>query len=95
MERQRSRARDDADQAHACDHGCARARAVPSSGRELQTFASVNGLAAGFLGYLDLWPVNRDYWHNWVRYGLNSTGDTSQRELFLPTAGAYSSALAR
>jgi hypothetical protein len=58
------------------------------------TADGVHGLAAGFdvqtadanLAALDA--------NGWVRFGVNLTGDTSSRQVFLPTAGSYALVLA-
>jgi hypothetical protein len=51
------------------------------------TADGVHGLAAGFVAVDDV--AQTDPLAAWVRFGINLTGDTSQRELFLPTAGTY------
>lgn len=51
------------------------------------TADGVNGLAAGFVALADVDPTNP--LASWVRYGINLTGDTSDRQVFLPSAGRY------
>lgn len=44
----------------------------------------VNGLMGAFIGL----PAQEGL-GSWIRYGMNVTGDTSKRQLYLPAAGAY------
>jgi hypothetical protein len=50
------------------------------------TADGVGGLAAGFIALAGNDDVDAA---GWLRFGINLTGDTSQRQLYLPTAGAY------
>lgn len=54
------------------------------------TIDGVHGLAGAFLSIaaVDSGPLA-----NWVRAGVNLTGDTSKRQLFLPAAGTYAVAI--
>ena len=47
----------------------------------------LHGLAAGFLSVANV--ASTDPLSDWTRFGVNLTGDTSQRQLYLPTAGVY------
>lgn len=49
------------------------------------TADGVGGLAAGFLVQDAAIPSLP----NWVRFGINLTGDTSRRQVYLPVAGTY------
>lgn len=51
------------------------------------TADGVHGLAAGFVALDDVAPTSS--LATWIRYGINLTGDTSDRQLFLPAAGTY------
>ena len=51
------------------------------------TADGVHGLAAGWVTVASVDPT--DPLSSWVRFGINLTGDTSQRQIFLPTAGTY------
>jgi hypothetical protein len=51
------------------------------------TADGVHGLAAGFVAVDNV--VATDPLASWIRYGINLTGDTSDRQLFLPAAGTY------
>jgi hypothetical protein len=51
------------------------------------TADGVGGLAAGFIALANV-PSTSSL-ASWVRYGINLTGDTSDRQLFLPAAGTY------
>ena len=53
------------------------------------TADGVHGLSAGFLAVTDAAGLT-----SWIRFGVNLTGDTSQRQLFLPGAGRYAIAIA-
>jgi hypothetical protein len=56
------------------------------------TADGVGGVDAGFVA---LAAVNQnDPLANWIRFGMNITGDTSKRELYLPRAGTYAIAIA-
>ena len=52
------------------------------------TAAGVHGLAAGFLAFPDSASAANPL-ASWQRYGLDLTGDTSKRDLFVPAAGTY------
>jgi len=56
------------------------------------TADGVHGLAAGFVALDDVDPTKP--LASWIRYGINLTGDTSDRQLFLPAAGTYVLAIA-
>ncbi|MBV8756253.1 MAG: hypothetical protein JO257_03190, partial [Deltaproteobacteria bacterium] len=51
------------------------------------TADGVHGLAAGYVTVDNV--ASTDPMSPWVRFGINLTGDTSQRQVFLPTAGTY------
>jgi hypothetical protein len=51
------------------------------------TADGVHGLAAGFVAVDAV--DQTDPMSTWVRFGINLMGDTSQRQVFLPTAGTY------
>lgn len=53
----------------------------------------LNGLAAGFVSVAAVADPN-DPLVDWQRFGLNVTGDTSTRELYIPAAGQYVVAIA-
>lgn len=48
------------------------------------TTDGIHGLSAGFVAIAGASQLD-----NWQRFGLNLTGDTSHRELYLPVAGTY------
>jgi hypothetical protein len=47
----------------------------------------LHGLAAGFVSLANV-PTS-DPLTDWTRFGVNLTGDTSKREIYLPVAGTY------
>lgn len=51
------------------------------------TADGVHGLAAGWVTVANVDPSNP--LSAWIRFGINLTGDTSQRQIFLPAAGTY------
>jgi hypothetical protein len=51
------------------------------------TADGIHGLAAGFVAVAAV--DQTDPLINWVRFGINLTNDTSDRQLFLPRAGTY------
>lgn len=51
------------------------------------TADGLHGLAAGFVAIAVV--ADTDPLFNWQRFGLNLTGDTSKRNLYLPAAGTY------
>ena len=51
------------------------------------TADGLNGLAAGFVSVANVASTNP--LSDWVRFGINLTGDASKRQLFLPVAGTY------
>jgi hypothetical protein len=53
------------------------------------TADGVNGLGGGFVVVSDV-----DRLESWVRYGVNTTGDTAERTVYLPAAGRYAIAIA-
>ncbi|HTJ47448.1 MAG TPA: hypothetical protein VL463_35360 [Kofleriaceae bacterium] len=57
------------------------------------TAAGVGGLAAGFQVSPDAALADLDG-NGWVRFGVNLTGTTSARQLFLPEAGTYTLTMA-
>jgi len=52
------------------------------------TTDGIHGLSAGFVAINGTGSLSPAL-DNWQRFGLNLTGDTSQREIFLPAAGTY------
>ena len=52
------------------------------------TTDGINGLAAGFV-VLANDPALQPVLANWQRLGINLTGDTSRRDVYLPLAGTY------
>ncbi len=53
---------------------------------------SVDGLGGTAGGFAAL--TDADALESWIRIGVNTTGDTTKRQLFLPTAGTYALAIA-
>ena len=53
------------------------------------TADGVHGISAGFLAV-----TSADHLDTWVRYGVNLTGDTTKRQVYLPSAGRYAIAIA-
>jgi hypothetical protein len=49
----------------------------------------LGGLAGGFVALADVNGLE-----SWLRIGVNTTGDTTKRQLFLPAAGTYALAIA-
>ncbi len=66
-------------------HGCISPRGGQADEDIWVMTASVGGLAAGFLVQDAAIPSLP----NWVRFGINLTGDTSRRQVYLPVAGTY------
>ncbi|MCW5805016.1 MAG: hypothetical protein KIT31_21780 [Deltaproteobacteria bacterium] len=56
------------------------------------TADGVHGLAAGFVAVAAV--DSSDPLANWTRFGINLTGDTSKRQVYLPAAGIYVIAIA-
>lgn len=56
------------------------------------TADGVHGIDAGFIAVAAV--DQNDPLANWVRFGMNVTGDTSKRQIFLPAAGTYAIAIA-
>lgn len=52
----------------------------------------LHGLAAGFVGLANVSQTHP--LADWTRFGVNPTGDTSSRQLYLPAAGSYLIAIA-
>lgn len=53
------------------------------------TADGVHGLSAGFFAVSDARNLA-----DWIRFGVNLTGDTSKRQLYLPSAGRYAIVIA-
>lgn len=53
------------------------------------TADGVHGLTAGFFAV-----TGADRLENWIRFGVNLTGDTTKRQLYLPSAGRYAIVIA-
>lgn len=51
------------------------------------TADGINGLAGGFFSVANV--ASTDPLSDWTRFGVNLTGDTSKRQLYLPVAGTY------
>ena len=56
------------------------------------TVDGVNGLAGGFVALAN--AAGDDPLATWTRFGVNPTGDTAKRQMYLPAAGTYFIAIA-
>ena len=52
------------------------------------TVDGIGGLSGGFAIFSDD-PAHPDLLSTWRRFGINLAGDTSRRQVYLPTAGSY------